>query len=231
MKNHLITVLVCCLFFIGCKDDKANSNQYDPSQPVVFTDFSPKEGGMRTRLYIEGSNFGNDPTKIHITIGGEKTKTIGADGKKIYCMVPSKAFDGIINVRVDGPDGKPIAEHTFEEEFKYTPATIVGTLLRKVDEDNNSAFQEGSFDEGASIPSNDCMVFDPKYKDGDNRLLFSSNHFDGLHLIDLTERTVKRLFPRTGYSTMYSFTFSADGDTLLFTGQHHPGKFLLFSPS
>ncbi len=89
MKNHLITVLVCCLFFIGCKDDKANSNQYDPSQPVVFTDFSPKEGGMRTRLYIEGSNFGNDPTKIHITIGGEKTKTIGADGKKIYCMVKS----------------------------------------------------------------------------------------------------------------------------------------------
>lgn len=53
MKNHLITVLVCCLFFIGCKDDKANSNKYDPSQPVVFTDFSPKEGGMRTRLYIE----------------------------------------------------------------------------------------------------------------------------------------------------------------------------------
>ena len=105
MKNHLITVFVCCLFFIGCKDDKANSNQYDPSQPVVFTDFSPKEGGMRTRLYIEGSNFGNDPTIIHITIGGEKTKTIGADGKKIYCMVPSKAFDGIINVRVDVPDG------------------------------------------------------------------------------------------------------------------------------
>lgn len=29
---------------------------------------------MRTRLYIEGSNFGSDPTKIHITIGGEKRK-------------------------------------------------------------------------------------------------------------------------------------------------------------
>ena len=164
MKNHLITVLACCLLLIGCKDDKVDPDQYDPSQPVVFTDFNPKEGGMRTRLYIEGSNFGSDPTKIHITIGGEKTKTIGADGKNIYCMVPSKAFDGIINVRIDGPDGKPIAEHTFEEEFKYTPATVVGTLLRKVDEDNNSAFQEGSFDEGASIPSNDCMVFDPSTK-------------------------------------------------------------------
>ncbi|WP_275564380.1 IPT/TIG domain-containing protein [Bacteroides faecichinchillae] len=175
---------------------------------------------MRTRLYIEGSNFGNDPTKIHITVGGEKTKTIGTDGKSIYCMVPSKAFDGTINVSIDGPDGKTIAEHTFEQEFKYDPATIVGTLLRKVDQDNNSAFQEGSFDEGASIPSNDCMVFDPKYKEGDDRLLFSSNFYDGIHLVNLTQRTVKRLFPRTGYSTMYSFTFSADGDTLLFTDDH-----------
>ena len=90
MKKHLITVLACCLLLIGCKDDKVDPDQYDPSQPVVFTDFNPKEGGMRTRLYIEGSNFGSDPTKIHITIGGEKTKTIGADGKNIYCMVPPR---------------------------------------------------------------------------------------------------------------------------------------------
>ena len=69
MKKHLNTALICCLSFIGCKDDKVDSTQYDPSQPVVFTDFSPKEGVMRTRLYIEGSNFGNDPTKIHITVG------------------------------------------------------------------------------------------------------------------------------------------------------------------
>lgn len=74
MKKHLITVLACCLLLIGCKDDKVDPDQYDPSQPVVFTDFNPKEGGMRTRLYIEGSNFGSDPTKIHITIGGEKRK-------------------------------------------------------------------------------------------------------------------------------------------------------------
>ena len=71
MKNHLITVLVCCLFFIGCKDDKANSNQYDPSQPVVFTDFSPKEGGMRTSMYIQQINIKNNITKIPNTIKKE----------------------------------------------------------------------------------------------------------------------------------------------------------------
>lgn len=220
MKKHLIAVFACCLFFVGCKDDKVDSSQYDPSQPVVFTDFSPKEGGMRTRLYIEGSNFGSDESKIHITIGGVKAKTIGSDGKKIYCMVPPKAFDGIINVRVEGPDGRTVADHTFEQPFGYAAATIVGTLLRKVDENGNAAFQEGTFEGGASIPSNDCMVFDPQYEEGDNRLLFSSNRFDGLHLIDLTAQTVKRLFPRTGYSNMYSFTFDATGDTLLFTDDH-----------
>lgn len=219
-KKLLITAFACCLFFAGCKDDEVDSSQYDPSQPIVFTGFTPEGGGVRTRLYIEGSNFGSDVSKIHITIGGVAAKTIGTDGKKIYCMVPPKSFDGIINVRVDGPDGETVADYTFEQPFKYQATTVVGTLLRKVDEDGNSAFQEGSFDEGASLPSNDCMIFDPQYKEGKNRLLFSSNYYDGLHVVDLTARTVKRLFPRTGYSTMYSFTFDATGDTLLFTDDH-----------
>lgn len=220
MKKHLIAVFACCLFFVGCKDDKVDSNEYDPSQPVVFTDFSPKGGGMRTRLYIEGSNLGTDESKIHVTIGGVKTKTIGVDGKKIYCMVPPKSFDGVINVRMDGPDGRTVADYTFEQPFSYEAKTVVGTLLRKVDENGNSAFQEGSFDEGASLPSNDFMVFDPKYKEGDNRLLFSSNYYDGMHLVDLTARTVKRLFPRTGYACLQTFTFTNDGDTLLFPDDH-----------
>ena len=220
MNKHLIAVLICCLFFIGCKDNKVDTTQYDPSQPIVFTDFTPKSGGMRTRLYIEGRNFGSDPAKVHITIGGEKAKTIGVDGTIIYCMVPPKAFDGNINVRVDGPDGNVVTDYTFEEKFKYTPATIIGTMLRRVDEDGNSPWQEGSFDEGASLPSNDCLVFDPKYKEGDDRLLFSANWVNGLHLVNLTQRTVKRLFPRTGYNKMYSFTFTMEGDTLLFTDDH-----------
>ncbi len=222
MRKHLIPTLTicCCLAISGCKDDSVDSTQYDPSQPVTFTGFSPKEGGLRTRLYIEGSNFGSDESKIHITIGGVSAKTIGADGKKIYCMVPPRAFDGIINVKVDGPCGETVVDYTFEEPFGYTAQTIIGTLLRKVDENGNSAFQDGSFDAGASVPSNDCMIFDPHWQEGDNRLLFTSNHNDGMRVIDLTAREVRRLFPNVGYSKMYSFTFSADGDTLLFADDH-----------
>ena len=57
MNKHLIAVLICCLFFIGCKDNKVDITQYDPSQPIVFTDFTPKMGGMRTRLYIKGQHL------------------------------------------------------------------------------------------------------------------------------------------------------------------------------
>ena len=220
MKKILMTALVCSAIAIGCKDDKIGSDQYDPSQPVQFTGFTPKEGAMRTRLYIEGSNFGSDVSKIHITIGGVTAKTIGADGKKIYCMVPPRAFDGTINVKVEDETGNTVADYTFDEPFAYQAATSVGTLLRRVDEDGNSPFQDGSFDEGASVPSNDHLMFDPKDQPGDDQWLFSANYYDGLRIIDITNREVRRLFPRTMYKKMYSFTFTNDGDTLLFTDDH-----------
>lgn len=211
----------------GCKDDKVDSSQYDPSKPVVFTDFTPKEGTVRTRLYIEGSNFGSDVSKIHIKIGGQRTTTIGSDGTKLYCMVPPKSFSGEINIRVENDKGETVTDYTFEQPFKYQPATTVGTTLRKVDENGNSAFQDGPFDEGGSVPSSDWLVFDPRWDpDSDdpqykNRLLFSSTQRDGIRMLDLTNRTVKTLFPHVGYSTLHTFTFDAiSGDTLLFTDDH-----------
>ena len=60
--------------FIGCKDDDVASGSFDPSQPVEFKDFSPKEGQVRTRLYIYGKNFGTDETKIHVNVGGKEAK-------------------------------------------------------------------------------------------------------------------------------------------------------------
>lgn len=227
MKRHLIAVLVCCLFMSGCKDKDVDSSQYSPSQPVVFTDFSPKEGVVRTRLYIEGSNFGSDVSKIHITIGGQSTNTIGSDGKKIFCMVPPKSYSGEVNVSIEGPQGDIVANYTFEQPFKYQSSTTVGTTLRKVDENGQSAFQDGSFDEGASVPTSDWLVFDPRWDPNSedpqykNRMLFSSTQKDGVRVIDLTNRTVKTLFPRVGYNTLHTFTFDAiSGDTLLFTDDH-----------
>ena len=52
MKNHgwfflwgLLTLVSFC--FASCKDDSEGGEPpYDPSKPIVITDFTPKEGGL-----------------------------------------------------------------------------------------------------------------------------------------------------------------------------------------
>lgn len=218
MKNYsILWAILCCLFIASCSDDDKASGAYDPSQPVEFTDFSPKEGQVRTRLYIYGKNFGTDVSKIHVNVGGVDAAVIASTGEIIHCMVKKRSYDGNVTVVIDGEDGNPVAEKTFDDTFTYNARMTVGTLLRKVDESGNSAFQDGTFDGEGSVPSSDWLVFDPKYAEiGGDRLLFSSNFYDGLRVLNITQRTVTRLFARTQYAAMYSFTFTHDGDTLIF---------------
>lgn len=95
-QTFIISAILCCMMFIGCSDDDKVSTSYDPTQPVVFTDFSPKEGQVRTRLYIYGKNFGTDETKIHVNVGGQDAKVIGSTGEIIYCMVKNAPMTGML---------------------------------------------------------------------------------------------------------------------------------------
>ena len=225
MKKKLFVVLMCCLSLLSCKEEESDVGKaYNPSTPATFTEFTPTEGAVRTRLYIKGTNFGTDETKIHVTVGGKTAKVVGTNGTTIYCMVPSRAYDGNVVVAFDNEKGDTAQTYTFDQKFTYDAKTVVGTLLRKVDENNNSGFSDGSFDGEASIPSNDWLVFDPKPQKGSDKLLFSSNYNDGLRVMNLTQRTATRLFPRSQYHTMFSFTFSANGDTLFFPDDNGQGS-------
>src|SRR5690606_26390400 len=91
------------LSFGGCKDtDPAVEavQPFDPSRPVVVSDFNPKSGGMGQRLVIYGENFGDDPEKVSVFIGGKEAKVINVRGESLYCLVPRQAFNGDIEVRV-----------------------------------------------------------------------------------------------------------------------------------
>lgn len=63
---HWASVFLLCLiaFSYSCKDDTVSTGGYDPSKPVVFRDFSPEEGSIRTKFYIYGENFGTDISKF-----------------------------------------------------------------------------------------------------------------------------------------------------------------------
>ena len=223
MDKHLIVALMCCLFMVGCKDDFKDPSVWDlkpcdPSRPVEFIDFTPKEGGVRTRMYITGSNFGTDENKIHVMIGGHKAPVIASDGSKIHCMLPARAYDGDIKVVINDKDGNVVTEYTFEERFNYQSKVVVETLLRNYNSQTGAApFQDGAFADGAGIPTSDWMVFDPKPDNGD-KIIFTCNFSggsEGIRMINLTKQEVKTIYTGSRSSKMQTFTFSADGDTLL----------------
>ena len=65
-----------CLFGLlvyGCSDTNTVTG-YNPKEAVTFTDFTPTEGGVRTRFFINGSNLETDVSKIIVTIGGNQPK-------------------------------------------------------------------------------------------------------------------------------------------------------------
>ena len=220
--------MCCCgLFLVSCSDNAEFEKALvpsDASKPVTFTNFTPNEGSMRTRIYIHGNNFGTDPSKIQVTVAGKEAKVVGSDGNIIHAQVRKRSYSGVnydspVNVKILNDKGEVTTDYTFDETFHYTPKWTVGTVFRKVDEKGNATFAEGSFDgkfgEGGNLVCSDWLIFDPKYKEGDDRLLFSSNYDQGLYQLNLTKRDIKRLFPRTQYKSMQTFTFTPDGDTII----------------
>lgn len=44
------------------------------------------------KILIYGENFGNDPSLIEVTIGGQKAPVVNVQSTVIYCIVPTKAY-------------------------------------------------------------------------------------------------------------------------------------------
>lgn len=101
--RHLLSVMLIVLC-ISCEDDKSKidtpSQPYDPSKPVLVSDFLPKEGGAYQKMVIYGENFGNDSSLVNVTIGGKKAVIINVQSNNMYVFVPSGAFSGEVAVTV-----------------------------------------------------------------------------------------------------------------------------------
>lgn len=198
--------------FYSCKDEEVSTSGYDPSRPVTFTDFSPEEGSVRTEFHIYGENFGTDPSKVHITIGGQTANTIGCNGHEIYCMVPRKAFDGIVKVRIESADGQKNIEHVFEKKFNYISQNSVGTLCGKVDEYGNAANIDGTFDE-AEFAAPEWALLDTFNLE--KRLLITQPG-TSIRSVNLEQQTVTTIITQGQglFRNMQYSSFDVTGDTL-----------------
>ena len=71
-KTSLVTILFAMLitFLSACKSDSeeggTTGKPYDPNQPIKLTSFYPENGGMATKVIINGENFGTDLSQIKV---------------------------------------------------------------------------------------------------------------------------------------------------------------------
>lgn len=137
----MVFILCIPILFIACKDEtysfKQNQNTgdpYDPKIPIKISGFIPEEGGIREKVIISGSNFGNDPSKVKVLfydgISDKEAKVISVNGTSIYCIVPRQATgQSTVKISISG-DSLVIAPKTFKYTAKATVSWVAGVGLR-----------------------------------------------------------------------------------------------------
>ena len=148
--------------FASCKDDDLKGG-FDPSKPIVVTDFMPKEGGYGNNLMVYGDNFGNDISKIRVTVGGKKANVVSVKNDVLYCVVPKGAYGDEVEVSACDDEGEEIAYGVAEAKFTYKKQWLVTTIAGQRFEDWKDAKEtEGSFDNCGYMEGITWFAFDPK---------------------------------------------------------------------
>ena len=162
--RHLLSImLILMALCISCEDDQSKtetpSQAYDPSKPLIVSDFLPKEGGAYQKMVIYGENFGNDSSLVDVTIGGKKAVIINVQSNNMYVFVPSGAFSGEVSVTVGSDDKAKTA--TADAIFNYQKKMVVGTLVGYRNEYDNQGWKDGPFETAAGFRNDGEMRFDP----------------------------------------------------------------------
>lgn len=159
-----VILAMVALCFTGCKDDDNEAGvAFDPHKPVTITKFEPEEATYGSNLILYGDNFGNDPSKIKLIIGGKNAKIISVKGQSLYTVVPQKVSKkGDIHISILGDNGDIIASTEAEKAFTYKKSWLVSTHIGTHYEDNNY-FKEtdGPFDECGGFNNFVWFSFDP----------------------------------------------------------------------
>ena len=202
-KHHLLLILAGVLglaTFTGCDSSTTAedyvgvqvTDPYDPAQPVTITSFVPTSGGVGQQLVLHGSNFGNDVSQLHLTIGGKDAVIASVKSEALYCFVPSGAFTGEIVLTVgEGTNAKTVQA---PGKFDYQRKMVVGNLCGYINERGEAPWIDGPFETTTGFKNDGVMQFSPYNHDQlfvlyDKEPRLGENQH-GIQLVDLKERTV-----------------------------------------
>lgn len=210
----MLALIIPC--FAGCKDDAGQEEAaFDPSKPILITDFTPKEGGFGSNLILYGDNFGNDPKKLKVIVGGIQANIISVKNKTLYCVIPQRAYDGDIQISVCDDDGEEIAYAEAEENFKYVKKWLVTTFIgQHYEKASDGSEKEGTFTDCGYIKKPFWLSFDPK-SNFDH--LYLATHDGGYcRLFDLKEETVRFLdFKKGDRPAIINWTIDENKDMIV----------------
>ena len=202
-KHHLLLILAGVLglaTYTGCDSSTTAedyvgvqvTDPYDPAQPVTITSFVPTSGGVGQQLVLHGSNFGNDVSQLHLTIGGKDAVIASVKSEALYCFVPSGAFTGEIVLTVgEGASAKTVQA---PGKFDYQRKMVVGNLCGYINERGEAPWIDGPFETTTGFKNDGVMQFSPYNHDQlfvlyDKEPRLGENQH-GIQLVDLKERTV-----------------------------------------
>ena len=123
----VIVILAACL--VTSCDEMFNAEkgvEYDPSKPVVLSSFFPDSGRIRTRVIIQGDNFGSDPSKIKVYFNQREAAVVGSDGSQMFVIVPRVAEDIMCDVSVVVGGDSVVFQKQFSYNVTVTVSTVVG---------------------------------------------------------------------------------------------------------
>jgi hypothetical protein len=209
-----MTVAVMAFCLAGCEGEKedASMRPFDPGKPVTITNVTPQKAGMGARVLVYGTNFGDDISKVEVTIGGINAKVIGMAGGCIYCIMPAKAYDGTIQVSVLDKNGETLAasEITEKTAIVYEKKMLVTTFIGKMNENGTYDTKDGPFEDCGGFGGCTWMVVDPK---NPNHMYFVGEQHP-LRKVDFETRMVSTLSNNIPNSK-WAFLWSPGGDSLL----------------
>ena len=162
-RPYFLFILIFLLAVCACEEETQEENIYDipysPNSPVLVNGIGPKEGGLGTRVVVNGSNFGNDIAKVRLFFNKKEALILKVQNNAIYAMVPKQPGElSDIKVAIEtgvAPDGTPAyVEAELEDiQFKYFVKATVTTVAGQQDVSAvaDGTMQEGSFRRPAMV--------------------------------------------------------------------------------
>ena len=114
------------LMLWSCDDRESESKgiPYNPSKKVEIYDFEPDDGGLATKVFIFGSNFGTDLSKIKVYFGDTRATVVNSTGEYLYVFSPRQE-GGSRNISVVSHGDSTVFT---TKQFKYTVNYVIRTV-------------------------------------------------------------------------------------------------------